>query len=123
MVIKDSPDDAFEAKWFTNKFDHFNAEEKRTYQQRYWTNENKWDPENGPVFLYMCGEWTCNPPSVSQAAFALGYNELNAKLVVLEHRYYGDSQLFRGDDAWSTENLKLLNTTQALADTAYFIEE
>jgi len=71
----------------------------------------------------MCGEWTCAPPSVSQAAFALGYNELNAKLVVLEHRYYGDSQLFTGEDAWKTENLKLLNTTQALADTAYFIEE
>lgn len=86
-------------------------------------NENKWDPENGPVFLYMCGEWTCSPPSVTQAAFALGYNELNAKLVVLEHRFYGDSQLFRGEDAWATENLKLLNTTQALADTAYFIDE
>lgn len=37
-----------------------------------------------------------------------------------EHRYYGASQPF-GD--WSTPNLKWLNTTQALADIAFFIDE
>jgi hypothetical protein len=107
---------------FDNFYDHFNSSDTRTFKQRYWVNNNNFIPETGPVFLYLCGEWTCAPPDVTQAAFALGYTELNASLVVLEHRYYGDSQLFTGDDAWTTENLTLLTTPQALADTAWFID-
>lgn len=42
----------------------------------------------------------------------------NARLLVLEHRYYGDSQPF---DEWTYENLSYLNTEQALADIAYFL--
>jgi len=42
----------------------------------------------------------------------------NATLLTLEHRYYGASQPF---GTWTTENLKYLNTTEALADTAEFI--
>ena len=42
----------------------------------------------------------------------------NATLLTLEHRYYGASQPFGN---WTTDNLKYLNTTEALADTAEFI--
>jgi hypothetical protein len=46
----------------------------------------------------------------------------SAKLISLEHRYYGESQPFTNDEGgWSTENLKWLNTSQALADTSLFI--
>jgi pimeloyl-ACP methyl ester carboxylesterase len=43
----------------------------------------------------------------------------NALLMVLEHRYYGESQLF---DNWETENFKYLSSEQALSDLASFIQ-
>ena len=45
--------------------------------------------------------------------------ENNARLMSLEHRYYGESQPF---DDWSTSNLKWLTAWEALADVAKFIE-
>lgn len=39
--------------------------------------------------------------------------------LILEHRYYGESQPFAD---WSTENLKYLTIENALADTAIFLE-
>lgn len=41
-----------------------------------------------------------------------------AQFVVVEHRFYGESQPF---DDWSLENLAYLNSEQALSDLAYFI--
>lgn len=41
---------------------------------------------------------------------------------MLEHRYYGDSQPYKGDDGWSYEHLKYLSAPQALADAAMFIK-
>jgi len=45
--------------------------------------------------------------------------EHGALLVSLEHRYYGESQPY---ESWATENLEYLNTRQALADIAQFID-
>jgi pimeloyl-ACP methyl ester carboxylesterase len=39
--------------------------------------------------------------------------------MVLEHRFYGDSQPFQD---WTVASLKYLNSTQALADIDYFIQ-
>jgi hypothetical protein len=42
---------------------------------------------------------------------------------VLEHRFYGMSQPFTdGRGGWSTENLKLLNTSQAMWDINKFVD-
>ena len=120
----------FSQKWFTNKI-HHNLNQNvhnhihphelndETYQQRYWMNDQFWDKENGPVFVYICGEWTCTPPDTSMYPFMVGAAH-NALLVTIEHRYYGASQPFPD---WSTENLKFLSSEQALADLAYFIDE
>ena len=45
-------------------------------------------------------------------------SQYNAQFLVLEHRFYGDSQPF---DDWSLDNLAYLNSEQGLADLAYFI--
>ncbi len=47
-----------------NQIDHFNDDDTRTYKQRYWWNDKFYSGHDaqGPVFLYICGEWTCTPP-------------------------------------------------------------
>lgn len=88
------------AELHVNMLDHFNQSERRTYEQRYWVNKD-FDAEDTPVFLYICGEWTCRPSSVETNHFKIG-SQLKALLLVLEHRYYGDSQPFRdADGGWS----------------------
>ena len=48
--------------------------------------------------------------------------ELKAKLISLEHRYYGKSQPFSNEEGgWSTENLKYLNSSQAIEDIHSFM--
>lgn len=105
-------------EWFEQRLDHFDMQNSATFRTRYWVNKQYWSKENGggPLFLYLCGEWTCsNQPESSYVSHLA--KEYGAMLVVHEHRYYGMSQPFAD---WSTPNLKWLNTDQALADVAYF---
>lgn len=69
--------------------------------------------------MYLCGEYTCSFNEERKYPWMIG-KEHSALFMLLEHRYYGMSQPF---EDWSTENLKLLNTTQAIEDIAYFIDE
>jgi hypothetical protein len=106
-------------KWFDSQLiDHFNPQDSRLYSQRYWVVSDYYK-QGGPVFLYICGEYTC--PGVNQerlypVQLAQKYNAL---FVVLEHRFYGLSQPF-GD--LKTANLAYLTVDQALEDLAYFIQ-
>jgi serine protease 16 len=98
--------------------DHYDKTSKETFKLRYWTNKKYFDTDVGPIFFYICGEWTCAPPSDDAAAMAYGASR-SAMLVTLEHRYYGASQPF---ETWSFENLLYLDTAQALADIHAFKE-
>lgn len=104
--------------WFTQDLDHFDMQNKQTFQQRYWVNDQYWTAgkREGPLFLYLCGEWTCSNQNSNSYVSYLA-KKYNALLVVHEHRYYGMSQP-KAD--WTTDNLKWLNTDQALADVAKF---
>lgn len=64
------------------------------------------DKATCPIFLYICGEYTCSVPDFRMFPFMIGA-ELGAQLFVLEHRYYGESQPF---DNWETENLRYLTS-------------
>ena len=118
----DLPDinvDDFYEKTFDNLVDHYNMQDDRTYKQRYWINDeyfNKGD-KKGPIFIYICGEYRCSVPATRLYPFMLGAT-YGARLLVLEHRFYGDSQPF---DDWSLENLAYLSSQQALSDLAYFL--
>ena len=61
----------FEEFTFPNLIDHFsiNSGIVSLYDQRYWTNDSFYDKTNGPVFLYLCGEWTCSPPDTHMYPF------------------------------------------------------
>ncbi len=109
----------FQFNNFTQKLDHFNFTLRDlNFTQRYWVNDKYFDNKTGPVFLYICGESTCRPPSERAYAFQV-CQEVNCLFYVLEHRYYGASQPFPD---WSVANLKYLNSSQALADLDYFIK-
>jgi hypothetical protein len=96
---------------FVTKLDNFNASETRTFRLRYWKNDIYFNASNdkSPIFLYICGEWTCRPPSDSGAAMAFGASK-NALLLTLEHRYFGNSQPFQdAEGGWSYDNLQYLS--------------
>ena len=49
---------------FTQKLDHYNFTLRNmSFTQRYWVNDKYFDNKTGPVFIYICGEGTCRPPS------------------------------------------------------------
>jgi hypothetical protein len=112
---------------FVNQsLDHFDRQESRTFQQRYFVNDVFWkgSDSKAPVFLCVGGE---GPPldrtvltnSVHCSDMTTLASEVGALMFALEHRYYGMSNPFGSD--FSTDNLKWLNTEQALGDLAHFI--
>eukprot|EP01041_Mallomonas_annulata_P010837 gene10837-22615_t len=85
--------------------------------------------------LFVCGEfyvtggpllfYTGNESPVDVYLENTGFmwengNSLNGLIVFAEHRYYGESQLFDSDNC-SSEDLKYLSGTQAMADYASII--
>lgn len=107
----------FKTKEFTQKIDHFNKTDNRTFQMRYFINSKHFNKDEGPLFLYLCGEYACQVHTTKMFPYMVGASH-KANLVTLEHRYYGVSQPF-GD--WSTASLKYLTTDQALEDIASFV--
>jgi len=91
--------------WFTGQLlDHFNPLDNRTFSQRYWVVPDYYDPATGPVFMYICGEYTCPGVNPSRLYPVMVAQQKKALIVVLEHRYYGKS-LPLGNASLATENL------------------
>lgn len=108
----------FNQLWFTNYINHDDLS-AGTFQQRYWINDKYWTDTSGPNFIYFCGEYTCSPPEDRHYPFQVGRNK-NARLFVIEHRFYGASQPCAD---WSVECYQgLLTSEQGLADFAYFLQ-
>lgn len=107
--------------WFKDQLiNHFDRQDNRTYSQRYWSISQYFSNESGPVFVYICGEYTCpGLPEERQFPIELA-KKFNALILVLEHRYYGASQPF-GNESMKFENMKYLTINLALEDLAFFI--
>ncbi|XP_064089030.1 putative serine protease K12H4.7 [Macrobrachium nipponense] len=103
-------------EWFVQKLDHSDPSDTRTWSQRYYKNLDFFKP-GGPVFLMIGGEGPADPIWMVEGAWTLYAQEMNALLLMLEHRYYGKSH--PTEDA-SVENLVYLSSEQALADLAEF---
>jgi len=112
--------------WFCDQQqDHFDADNKVRWCQRYFVNRTHWDGHGrrGPVFLCVGGE---GPPLeadvVSQSVHCNDMVELaerlGAMMFAVEHRYYGRSIPAVPD--FSTRSLRFLSSRQALADLARF---
>ena len=86
--------------------DHFNYQNEDTFGLRVWKNDKYVTSKEGPVFLYICGEYTCGIREDRLFPFMVGASH-GAELYALEHRFYGESIPY---DSLETKNLGLLNT-------------
>eukprot|EP01018_Ginkgo_biloba_P013558 Gb_33664 [translate_table: standard] len=101
--------------WFSQKLDHFSPTDHRQFNQRYYEFLDYFRAPDGPIFLRICGESSCNG-IVNDYAGVLA-KKFGAALVSLEHRYYGKSSPFTD---LTTHNLQYLSSKQALFDLAVF---
>jgi len=95
--------------------------DNRTFAQRYWVTTDYFNPKNGSVFLYICGEGTCNGFNKARLYPAVLAQQYSALILTLEHRYYGLSVPL-GQGSLKLNNMQFLTLDNALADLAYFIK-
>ncbi|CAH1109178.1 unnamed protein product [Psylliodes chrysocephalus] len=113
---------SLETRYIEVPLDHFTAiAAPKFFKLRYLINA-KYHVKGGPVFVY-----TGNEGDISIFAQNTGFMfdiapVFNALLVFIEHRYYGQSLPFGNGSFSTTENMRYLTTTQALADFAFVIE-
>ena len=104
-------------QWFTQRLDHFRVTEQRTWRQRYWVNWAHYTP-GGPALLMIGGEGEANPAWMEAGAWTTYAKETGAAMLLLEHRFYGQSH---PTPDLGVKNLVWLSSRQALADLANFI--
>ncbi|PIA57138.1 hypothetical protein AQUCO_00600106v1 [Aquilegia coerulea] len=101
--------------WFNQTLDHFSPTDHRKFGQRYYEFFDNFRKPDGPIFLKICGESSCNGiPNDYTSVLA---KKFGAAIISLEHRYYGKSSPFKLS---TTKNLRYLSSKQALFDLAVF---
>ncbi|VDO20250.1 unnamed protein product [Haemonchus placei] len=131
----------FESGYFTQPVDHFNNKNPATFEQEGKTNSNttytsqryfkneQWAKPDGPSFLMIGGnspihlEWVLN----ENYTYLQWAKKFGATVYLLEHRYYGESDLLTTWDESTDITLKknyltYLSSLQMLHDVANFIE-
>ncbi|KAM7264153.1 hypothetical protein ACFE04_001836 [Oxalis oulophora] len=89
--------------------------DRRKFSQRYYVFDDHFRAPDGPIFLKICGESSCN--GIANDYLAILAKKFGAAIISPEHRYYGKSAPFK---SLTTENLKYLSSKQALFDLAVF---
>lgn len=102
-------------RWFNQTLDHFSPYDHRRFKQRYYEFLDHFRSPDGPIFLKICGESSCN--GIANDYLSVLAKKFGAVIVSPEHRYYGKSTPFKSH---TTENLKYLSSKQALFDLAVF---
>ncbi|PMD59013.1 uncharacterized protein K444DRAFT_531836 [Hyaloscypha bicolor E] len=105
--------------FFTQLLDHDNPN-KGTFKQKYWYNFQYWKGPGSPVVLFTPGESAAGPYGAyltNVTLTGLLGQELNGAVVMVEHRYWGESSPYADLTA---ETLQLLNLHQAIHDFVYF---
>ncbi|XP_074264393.1 putative serine protease EDA2 [Silene latifolia] len=100
---------------FNQSLDHFSPFDHRQFEQRYYEFLDDFRSADGPIFLQICGEYSCN--GITNDYLCALAKKFGAAIVSPEHRYYGKSLPF---ESHTTENLRYLSSKQALFDLASF---
>ncbi|KAH8369289.1 hypothetical protein KR009_007028 [Drosophila setifemur] len=108
-----------EELWLDQKQDHFDEHSNETWKMRYFRNAKYHIPQ-GPIFIFVGGEWTISPGLMSTGLTHDMAVENSGMLFYTEHRYYGLS-LPHGMESFQLRHLEQLNLHQSLADLAHFI--
>lgn len=105
---------------FDQRIDHANPK-LGTFKQRYWYGTEFWKGPGSPVYLVTPGEqsgegfnrtWL----SGSRISGAMA-NTTGGAVIVLEHRYWGESSPY---ESLTTQNLQYLTLDNSLKDLTYF---
>jgi lysosomal Pro-X carboxypeptidase len=111
-------------KFYTQKLDHYTQDvNAQTYKQRVFLckpDDSKWTP-NSTIFFYTGNE--ANVELFVNMTGLMWENaaKFNATLVFAEHRYFGKSLPFPGEDMPTPDKLKYLTADQALEDYAALV--
>jgi len=81
-----------EAHWFTQRLDHFDDSNTKTWQQRFFYNDSFHKKPDGPVFVMIGGEGEANPIWLTVGDMMKNAQLFGAFTLLLEHRFYGKSQ-------------------------------
>lgn len=73
------------------RVDNFNPANRDTWLQRYYMNNEFYEP-GSPIFLFLGGEWAITPYRMNYSLMHDMADDLNANILYLEHRYYGESR-------------------------------
>ncbi|EGT48966.1 hypothetical protein CAEBREN_19097 [Caenorhabditis brenneri] len=111
--------DSVVSSTFTQTLDHFDSSNGKTFQQRYYHN-NQWYKDGGPAFLMLGGEGPESSYWVSYPGLEITNlaAKQNAWVFDIEHRFYGET---KPTSDMSVSNLKYLSSAQAIEDAAAFI--
>jgi hypothetical protein len=136
--------------YFTQYLDHFQHQEIRIWQQRYFYSDQyvrKYDDDamkesrrqqqaTADEYMFLCvgGEGPpldasvlidsvhCSGDMLYIAQYLHETLNVNIHLYALEHRFYGASQPF-SEDFYTNDKLRYLSSDQALHDAAYFLQQ
>ncbi|KAL1850398.1 hypothetical protein VTK73DRAFT_9690 [Phialemonium thermophilum] len=105
---------------FDQLIDHANPH-LGTFKQRYWYGTQYWKGPGSPVVMVNPGEQSADnfnkTYTTTQRLAGLMAQELGGAVVVLEHRYWGQSSPFAN---LTVANLRYLTLDNAIRDNAYF---
>ena len=102
--------------YYSQKVDHNNPDDDRYFLQRYFYDPIYASLDDAPILLSLCGESNCYEENLFQQITEHA-EYLGARIIVLEHRYYGKS--FPVENL-SADNLQYLTVNQVLQDIYEF---
>jgi hypothetical protein len=108
---------------FDQLLDHSNPQ-LGTFKQRYWYGTEFWKGPGSPIILVTPGEQSAEGFNktyfTTQRLAGLFAKELGGAVILLEHRYWGQSSPF---EQLTVENLQYLTLDNSIKDLSYLARE
>ncbi|XP_055610591.1 putative serine protease F56F10.1 [Uranotaenia lowii] len=106
--------------YFTTRVDHFNLQSTDEWAMRYLIVPDYYEP-GGPILISISGFGPLFPFAIGEGSLIYDMaKDLKGIVIGFEPRFYGLNRV--GFEDTRTENLRLLNTDQVLADLAELVQ-